>query len=149
MMIIFYKPQDRIFITIENNRIYVAINYYSMYFFIFVNFTFPESRETAYIYAISSAGVMYSVTRACAQGSLVGCGCDDSVRKKDTHGKFEWGGCSENLQYGSKFAEEFVDVKEQDVNEVGLMNLWNNKAGRLVSFGTFIRHIRLSLKNVG
>ena len=78
---------------------------------------------------------MYSVTRACAQGTLVGCGCDDSVRKQETEGKFEWGGCSENLQYGAKFSEEFVDSKEkiQDRNEFGLMNLWNNKAGRLVS----------------
>lgn len=76
---------------------------------------------------------MYSVTRACAQGTLVGCGCDDTVRKQDTEGKFEWGGCSENIQYGAKFAEDFVDTKEQDVNEGGLMNLWNNQAGRLVS----------------
>lgn len=78
---------------------------------------------------------MYSVTRACAQGTLVGCGCDDTVRKQDTEGQFEWGGCSENLQFGAKFSEEFVDTKEhiQDLNEFGLMNLWNNKAGRLVS----------------
>lgn len=76
---------------------------------------------------------MYSVTRACAQGTLVGCGCDDSVRQTDTEGQFEWGGCSENLKYGGKFAEEFVDSEEQNVNEFGLMNLWNNKAGRLVS----------------
>ena len=99
---------------------------------------FSESRETAYIYAISSAGVMYSVTRACAKGELEGCGCDDSVRQKDTKGEFEWGGCSENLRYGSKFAQEFVDSKEQidpeepKVAELGMMNLWNNAAGRLV-----------------
>lgn len=94
---------------------------------------FSESRETAYVYAISSAGVMYSVTRACAQGTLVGCGCDDTVRSTDTKGEFEWGGCSENLKYGAKFSEEFVDSKEQGLDDFGLMNLWNNKAGRLVS----------------
>lgn len=102
-------------------------------------FLFPESRETAYIYSISSAGVMYSVTRACAQGTLIGCGCDDTVRKQDTEGQFEWGGCSENLQFGAKFSEEFVDTREhiQDRNEFGLMNLWNNKAGRLVRVQCF------------
>lgn len=100
------------------------------------HFLVSGSRETAYIYSISSAGVMYSVTRACAQGTLIGCGCDDSTRKSDTEGKFEWGGCSEDLQYGAQFSEEFVDAKEQvqDRNANGLMNLWNNKAGRLVSF---------------
>ena len=98
-------------------------------------FSFPESRETAYIYAISSAGVMYSVTRACAKGQLEGCGCDDSVRRKETDGKFEWGGCSENLRYGGKFAEEFVDTEEEtaEKEDFGMMNLWNNRAGRLVS----------------
>ncbi|XP_045216271.1 protein Wnt-4-like [Mercenaria mercenaria] len=102
---------------------------------VFGNVIKIKSRETAYIYSISSAGVMYSVTRACAQGTLIGCGCDDSVRKQGTEGKFEWGGCSENLQYGAKFSEEFVDSKEQiqDRNEFGLMNLWNNKAGRLIA----------------
>ena len=96
---------------------------------------FSESRETAYIYAIQSAGVMYSVTRACAKGSLDGCGCDESIRKKDTKGQFEWGGCSENLKYGAEFAEDFVDSKEKEneVTEFGLMNIWNNRAGRLVS----------------
>ena len=102
---------------------------------------FSESRETAYIYAISSAGVMYSVTRACAKGELEGCGCDVSVRTKDTKGKFEWGGCSENLRYGSQFAEDFVDSKEQkeqDLSENGMMNLWNNQAGRLVSNKSYL-----------
>jgi len=83
---------------------------------------------------------MYSVTRGCAQGTLEGCGCDDTVRDTDTKGEFEWGGCSENLKFGQKFSEEFVDTKEQEANEFGLMNLWNNKAGRLVSCTHIINH---------
>ncbi|KAH3837426.1 protein Wnt-4-like [Dreissena polymorpha] len=112
---------------------------------VFGNVIKIKSRETAYIYAISSAGVMYSVTRACAQGSLDGCGCDDTVRAQSTEGEFEWGGCSEDLHYGAKFAEDFVDSKEKAKTEAGneatvevdaefsLMNLWNNKAGRLAT----------------
>ena len=108
-----------------------------------------ESRETAYIYAIQSAGVMYSVTRACATGALEGCGCDDTVRKKDTRGQFEWGGCSEDLQFGSKFAEDFVDTADReagDTPDFSLMNLWNNKAGRLVSGGNLFCYNKTAIK---
>ncbi|OWF48432.1 protein Wnt-4-like [Mizuhopecten yessoensis] len=89
-----------------------------------------KSRETAYIYAISSAGVMYSVTRGCARGDLEHCGCDDKIRWRKAGGDFEWGGCSENTKYGAKFSKEFVDANEKTVDESGLMNLWNNEAGR-------------------
>ena len=93
-----------------------------------------ESRETAYIYAISSAGVMYAVTRACAKGELLKCGCDRRVRRRHaTDGTFEWGGCSDNIRYGSRFSKEFVDSNELNYKAEGLMNLWNNGAGRKVS----------------
>ena len=93
-----------------------------------------ESRETAYIYAISSAGVMYAVTRACAKGELLKCGCDRRVRRRHpTDGTFEWGGCSDNIRYGARFSKEFVDSNELRYNAEGLMNLWNNGAGRKVS----------------
>lgn len=88
-------------------------------------------REKAYIYAISSAGIMYSITRSCAKGELDNCGCDMKVRRKDTQGQFEWGGCSENTKYGAKFSRKFVDTKESTTKTAtSLMNLWNNEAGR-------------------
>ncbi|ESP05295.1 hypothetical protein LOTGIDRAFT_152125 [Lottia gigantea] len=89
-----------------------------------------KSRETGYIYAILSAGIMYSVTRACAKGDLDHCGCDTKVRRISTEGEFEWGGCSDNIRYGSKFSKDFVDSKEMRISEDGLMNVWNNGAGR-------------------
>ncbi|XP_067665538.1 protein Wnt-4-like [Haliotis asinina] len=89
-----------------------------------------KSRETAYIYAISSAGVMYSVTRACARGQLDQCGCDTKTRQLVTDGNFEWGGCSDNIRYGQRFSKEFVDSNEMKRNDFGLMNVWNNGAGR-------------------
>lgn len=91
-----------------------------------------EIREKAYIYAISSAGIMYSITRSCAKGELDNCGCDMKVRKKDTKGQFEWGGCSENTKYGAKFSRKFVDTKESTKSATAMMNLWNNEAGRKV-----------------
>lgn len=89
-----------------------------------------KTRETAYIYAIQSAGIMYAVTKACARGELERCGCDTKVRQKNTNGQFEWGGCSENTRYGAKFSKEFVDSNEHRTSDNGLMNLWNNEAGR-------------------
>ena len=93
----------------------------------------PETREKAYIYSISSAGVMHSVTKACAKGQLNICSCDIGVRQRDTKGEFMWGGCSHNVNFGDKFTGEFVDSNENPLIEEGLMNLWNNNAGRRVS----------------
>jgi wingless-type MMTV integration site family protein 4 len=90
------------------------------------------SREKAYIYAVSSAGVTYAVTKACARGEMNICGCDTTVRARETRGTFTWGGCSHNVAFGERFAGEFLDEHENDIAADGLMNLWNNKAGRRV-----------------
>ncbi|KAK4814500.1 hypothetical protein QYF61_021563 [Mycteria americana] len=36
------------------------------------------TRETSFVHAISSAGVMYTLTRNCSMGDFESCGCDDS-----------------------------------------------------------------------
>ena len=43
------------------------------------------NRETAYAYAVRSAGVAYAVTQACSLGNLVGCGCDKSKLSRSSH----------------------------------------------------------------
>lgn len=44
-----------------------------------LNFWFlSANRETAFVHAISSAGVMYTLTRNCSLGDFDNCGCDDS-----------------------------------------------------------------------
>lgn len=96
------------------------------------------SREAAFVYAISSAGVVYAITRACSQGELKGCSCDPRKRgrSRDERGEFDWGGCSDNIHYGIKFAKAFVDAKEKKVKDArALMNLHNNRCGRMVSAG--------------
>lgn len=103
----------------------------------FISFIYMAgSREAAFVYAISSAGVVYAITRACSQGELKACNCDPHKRgrSKDERGDFDWGGCSDNINYGIKFAKDFVDAKEKTVKDArALMNLHNNRCGRTVS----------------
>ncbi|XP_022708638.1 protein Wnt-1-like [Varroa jacobsoni] len=89
-----------------------------------------NSREKAFVHAISSAGVAYSITRACSRGELHECGCDSAIRSKGTRGRWQWGGCSEDVAYGARFSRDFVDVGEDTGSAQGLMNLHNNEAGR-------------------
>ena len=37
---------------------------------------FPASREAAFVYSISSAGVVHAITRACSRGDHLNCACD-------------------------------------------------------------------------
>ena len=41
---------------------------------------FIGTRESAFVHAISSAGVAHALTRACSSGDLENCGCDRSLR---------------------------------------------------------------------
>ncbi|XP_019758074.1 protein Wnt-5b [Dendroctonus ponderosae] len=96
------------------------------------------SREIAFAHALAAAGVAYSVSRACRDGQLSSCGCSNMERPKDLKQSFVWGGCGDNLEYGYKFTQNFVDVREKErkfkrgTREQGrsLMNIHNNEAGR-------------------
>ena len=105
--------------------------------------SYAGSREAAFVYAISSAGVVYAITRACSQGELKICSCDSHKRGRasDDKGDFDWGGCSDNINYGIKFAKAFVDARERMVKDArALMNLHNNRCGRMVSLGLLKSH---------
>ena len=89
------------------------------------------SRESAFVYAITSAAVVHEVTRACSRGELRDCTCDTNPQGKS--GKdFDWGGCSDNIAYGLRFAKLFVDSVEQESDARAKMNLHNNLVGRRV-----------------
>uniref|UniRef100_A0A8C8S091 Protein Wnt n=1 Tax=Pelusios castaneus TaxID=367368 RepID=A0A8C8S091_9SAUR len=90
------------------------------------------TRESAFIHAISSAGVAFAVTRACSRGELEKCGCDHKIRGVSPEG-FQWSGCSDNLSYGIALSQAFVDNPERSrgvSSSRALMNLHNNEAGR-------------------
>lgn len=93
------------------------------------------SREVAFIYAISSAGVVYTLARACSQGDLDSCSCDPAKKgsSRDAKGSFSWGGCSDHVDHAMRFSQAFVDAKERKERDArALMNLHNNRAGRRV-----------------
>lgn len=90
------------------------------------------SRESAFVHAITSAGVVHEVTRACSQGELKDCTCDTNHNMTSEEG-FEWGGCSDNIAYSLRIAKLFVDSVEQDRDARAKMNLHNNFVGRRVS----------------
>ncbi|XP_056622771.1 ankyrin repeat, SAM and basic leucine zipper domain-containing protein 1 isoform X3 [Triplophysa dalaica] len=91
------------------------------------------SREAAFVYAISSAGMVHTLTRACSQGELDSCSCDPGKKgtSRDAKGSFDWGGCSDHVDHAIKFSQLFIDAKERKERDArALMNLHNNRAGR-------------------
>ena len=89
------------------------------------------------MHSISSAGVAYAVTRSCTEGNLWSkCGCDKTYNGMSEMG-WQWGGCSDDIDFGINFSRTFVDAQERG-KKAGkpsrvLMNLHNNNAGRWVS----------------
>ncbi|KPP60252.1 hypothetical protein Z043_121760 [Scleropages formosus] len=91
------------------------------------------TRETSFVHAISSAGVMHTLTRNCSMGDFASCGCDDS-RIGQMGGKgWVWGGCSDNVDFGENISKQFLDALETGRDARAAVNLHNNEVGRLVS----------------
>ncbi|XP_047227529.1 protein Wnt-6 [Girardinichthys multiradiatus] len=102
-----------------------------------------DIRETAFVYAITAAGVTHAVTQACSMGELLQCGCEATRNKapprppsSSSSGdgiKWEWGGCGDDVEFGYEMSKKFMDAKRRrgksDIRT--LINLHNNEAGRL------------------
>lgn len=91
------------------------------------------SRESAFVYAITSAAVVHEVTRACSRNELTNCTCVKDHKKLKSQKGFDWEGCSDNIAYGLRYAKLFVDSVEHQSDPRAKMNLHNNLAGRRVS----------------
>lgn len=104
-------------------------------------FYITDSRESAFVYAITAAGVVYVVTRACSMGTLPQCTCDQNARDMNTDGEWEWGGCGDNVEYGYRKSRDFMDARKRKRKGdlTTKIQLHNNEAGRMVSgFGNLI-----------
>ena len=53
-----------------------------------------------------------------------------------TDGKWEWGGCSDDIAYGYRISKDFMDLKRRKRSEDirTAVHRHNNEAGRQVSF---------------
>ncbi|EDO49431.1 predicted protein [Nematostella vectensis] len=86
-------------------------------------------RETAFTYAITAAGVSHAIARACGEGKLSACSCDQRYRGVSKQG-WQWGGCSDNIHFADNFSKRFVDAQEKGRDFRAQINLHNNEAGR-------------------
>uniref|UniRef100_A0A0K0EFR4 Protein Wnt n=1 Tax=Strongyloides stercoralis TaxID=6248 RepID=A0A0K0EFR4_STRER len=89
------------------------------------------SRESAFVYAISSAAISHTLAKACSQGIIPNCGCGQLPMNTRQNTDFMWSGCSDNIRFGNSFGRKFMDnVEKQHMDARALMNLHNNKAAR-------------------
>ena len=128
----------------KRNMFFIELYYVSkMKVFNLYLFFFTGTKETAFIYAITSAGVVHAVTQSCSAGNLTDCTCDMSYEGESVDG-WKWGGCSDNIKYGVWFGKTFVDAPDKTavsyrrraVRE--MMNLHNNEVGRKVGVWTIL-----------
>ncbi|XP_018611852.2 protein Wnt-8a-like [Scleropages formosus] len=88
------------------------------------------TREMSFVHAISTAGVMYTLTRNCSLGDLDNCSCDYSKNGKSGGRGWLWGGCSDNVEFGERISKMYVDALETGQDSRAAVNLHNNEAGR-------------------
>lgn len=93
------------------------------------------TRESAVVFALASAAVSHSISRACASGELPSCSCGPAPAEQ-AGPDFRWGGCGDNLRYGLQMGSAFSDApmkkSRSGSQATKLMHLHNNAVGRQV-----------------
>ena len=92
------------------------------------------NREAAFLHAITTAGIVHTLTKNCTLGNIKDCQCR-KMRAQNPHREdWTWSGCSENIKFGESISRKFVDDLEKGKGARTAMNLQNNEVGRRVSF---------------
>ena len=95
----------------------------------------PGFKETAFLYAISSAGLTHALAKACSAGRMERCTCDEAPDLENREA-WQWGGCGDNLKYSSKFVKEFLgrrsskDLRARVDFHSNLVGVKASRAGR-------------------
>lgn len=96
-------------------------------------------KETAFAYAVSSAGVAHAVSKACGLGKLESCGCDPkSQRGGSVLADWRWSGCSHNMDFGLKFSRFLLDSRQRGHDIHSRIHLHNSQVGRTVNKSTLL-----------
>lgn len=109
----------------------------SFFFFLLSYFSFSlDTRESSYLNAIAAAGVAYQITKGCSLGDWDVCNCASQPQKrgqKAGEASWEWGGCSEDFGFGSRYSKEFMDPDKNPEKDLSkFITQHNNEAGRKV-----------------
>uniref|UniRef100_A0A7E4ZVT8 Protein Wnt n=1 Tax=Panagrellus redivivus TaxID=6233 RepID=A0A7E4ZVT8_PANRE len=124
------------------------------------------NRETAYLTALTSAGIVHAVTRLCSSGNISECTCHNRpaslhfvdtstvnevrhqvIQKVSPKSRFVWGGCSDDATFATHFSKQFLDLYDQEVFQKSgeakyLTNVHNNFVGREAINQNMRRHCR-------
>ncbi|VIO95612.1 wnt family protein [Brugia malayi] len=93
------------------------------------------TRESAYLWALSSAGAAWGVATACSQGWLPDCSCSGRDELKQN---WEWGGCSYGVQFGIITSRKLLTRSATSRSPLRKLEKHNLKAGRLAVKKTLI-----------
>ncbi|XP_078469677.1 protein Wnt-8b-like [Lampetra planeri] len=93
--------------------------------------TRAATREAAFVHAVSAAGVVHTLARNCSAGDFASeCGCDDSKNGERGGEGWVWGGCSDNVLYGQRVAQQLADsVEAAELDPRAAVNRHNFEAG--------------------
>lgn len=92
---------------------------------------FPGFKETAFLYAISSAGLTHALAKACSAGRMERCTCDEAPDLENRKA-WQWGGCGDNLKYANKFVKDFLG-KRSNKDLRARVDMHNTNVGMKVS----------------
>lgn len=92
----------------------------------------PGFKETAFLYAVSSAALTHTLARACSAGRMERCTCDDSPGLESRQA-WQWGVCGDNLKYSTKFLSNFLGPKRGSKDLRARVDAHNTHMGIKVS----------------
>ena len=94
---------------------------------------FSGYKETSFLYAISSASLVHTFSRACSRGIIDRCTCDESKNLKNKEA-WLWGGCGDNVKFGLKFSRRFLRAGKRRGKDIrAKLDQHNIRLGRKVS----------------